>query len=97
MESVGQRIVWREVTLEAASYPPFGSGFQTYPPREAFQHFECACDTEMARGIGVTCVHDPWSGQEWHINTDGVIKWGSAPVAVGPIRRRGGSDRFPDE
>ena len=85
------------LTHEAVSYPPFGAGFHTYPPTEAFHHFECACDTEMARGIGVACVHDPRSGQERHINADWVIKRRSAPAAVVAIRRRGGGDRLPDE
>ena len=80
------------LTREVASYPPFGAGFHTYPPVEAFQYFECACNPEMARGIGVACVHDPRSGQERHINADGVIKRGSAPAAVVAIRRRGGGD-----
>ena len=85
------------LTLEAASYPPLGAGFHTYLPIEALQHFERACDTEVARGIGVTCVHDSRSGQERHINADGVVKGGSAPAAVVAIRRRGGGDRFPNE
>ena len=45
----------------------------------------------------MACVHDQWSGQEWHINADGVVKGGLAPAAVVDIRRRGGDDRFPDE
>ena len=85
------------LALEAALHPPFGAGFHTYSRVEAFQHFECACDTEVARGIDVACVHDPRSGQARHINADGVMKGGSAPAAVMDIRRRGGGDRFPDE
>ena len=50
------------LTFEAASYPPFGADFHTYPPVETFQHFECHCDTKVARSLGVVCVHDPWSG-----------------------------------
>ena len=50
------------LTFEAASYPPFGADFHTYPPIETFQHFECPCDTKVARSLGVACVHDPWSG-----------------------------------
>ena len=84
------------LAFEAASYPSFGADFHTYPPIETFQHFQCACDTEVARGIGVACVHDPWSGQEWHINEDGVVKGGSALAAV-VARRRGGGDRIPAE
>ena len=49
-------------TFEAASYPPFGADFHTYPPIETFQHFECPCDTKVARSLGVACVHDPSSG-----------------------------------
>ena len=47
------------LTLEAASYPPFGADFDTYPPIETFQHFKCLCDTKMARNLGVACVHNP--------------------------------------
>ena len=47
------------LTLEAASYPPFGADFHTYPPIETFQHFECPCDTKVARSLGVAFVHDP--------------------------------------
>ena len=50
------------LTFEAASYPPFGADFHTYPPIETFQHFEYCCDTKVARSLGVTCVHDLWSG-----------------------------------
>ena len=85
------------LTLEAASYPPFGAGFITYPPMEAFQHFECACDTEVTRGIGVACVHNPRSGEERHINADGVVEGESALAAVVAIRCRGGSDRCSDK
>ena len=85
------------LTLEAASYPPFHACLHTYPPIEAFQHFECACDTEVTRGIGVACVHDPRSGQEWHIYADEVIEGGSAAALVVAIRRRGDGDRVPDE
>ena len=45
----------------------------------------------------MACVHDPRSGQEWHIDADGVIKKGSALAVVVGIRRRGGGDRFPNE
>ena len=85
------------LTLEAASYPPFGAGFNTYPPIEAFQHFECACDTVVARCISVACMHDSRPGQEWHIDADGFIREGSAPAAVVDIRRRGGDDRVSNE
>ena len=81
------------LALEAASYPPFGVGFHTYQPIEAFQYFECACDNEVARGIGVAYMHDPRSGQEWNINADGVIKerWIGSGGCCGhqaPRRRR---------
>ena len=49
------------LTLEAVSYPPFGADFHTYAPIETFQHFECPCDTKVARSLGVACVHGPWS------------------------------------
>ena len=45
----------------------------------------------------MACVHDPRSGQERHINADGVIEGGLAPAAVVAIRRRGDGDRLPDE
>ena len=45
----------------------------------------------------MACVHDPRSGQERYIDTDGVIKERSAPAAVVAIRRRGGGDRFLDK
>ena len=85
------------LTLEAASYPPPGAGFHAYSPIAVFQHFECACDTEVARGIEVACVHNPRSGQERPIKADGVIGGGSAPAAVVAIRRRGDGYTFPDE
>ena len=85
------------LTLEAAPYPPSSAGFHTYPPIEALKNFECACDTEVTKGIGVVCAHDPRFGQERHINTDGTIKEGSASAAVVAVRRRGDGDRFPDE
>ena len=28
----------------------------------------------MTEGIGVACVHDPRSGQKWHIDANGVIE-----------------------
>ena len=84
------------LAFEAASYLPFGADCHTYPPIETCQHFECACDTEVARGIGVACVYGSWSSQEWYINADGVVKGGSAFVAV-VARRRGDGDRFPAE
>ena len=83
--------------LEAASYTTVSAGFHTYLPIEAFQYFEGECDTEVVRVIGVASVHDPPSGQEWHINADDAIKKESAPAAVVAIRRRGGGNRFPDE
>ena len=55
------------------------------------------CKNEVTRGIGVACVHDPRSGQERHINADGVIQGGSARAAVVSIRRRGDDDRFSEE
>ena len=70
------------LTLEAASYPPFCADFHTDPPVKASQHFECACDAEVARGIGVACVHDPRSGQVRHEDANRVIKGGSASATV---------------
>ena len=97
------------LTFEAASYTPFSAVFRTYLTIEAFQHFEYACDTEVERVIGVAAVHDPRSGQEWHINADDAIRGESAPAAVVAIRgesapaavvairRQGGGNSFPDE
>ena len=65
--------VFSGLTLEAASYPTSGAGFHIYLPIEAFRHFLCASDTEVTRGIGVACVHDPRSSQERHMNADGVL------------------------
>ena len=78
------------LAFEAASYPPFGAGFHAYPPEKAFEHFECSGDAEMAGGLGMACVHDPWSGQEWHIDADGVIKGGAASAARAIGRELGG-------
>ena len=78
--------------------PTIVAGFHIYPPIEAFQHLKCACDTEVTRGIGgVACVHDTRSGQDQHINADGVIKGRSAAAAVMTIRRLGDGVEFPDE
>ena len=77
--------------------PDSGAGFHTHPPTKAFQHFECACETEVTRGIGVACVHNPRSGQERHVNADGVIEGWSAPAAVVAIKRRTHGNRFPEE
>ena len=85
------------LTLEAASYPPSSADFHTYRPKKAFQHFECACDAVVPRVIGVECVHNPRSGQERHINADGVIEERSAPAAVVDFRRRGDGYRFSDK
>ena len=60
--------------FKAAAHPPFCAGFHTNPPVEAFKHFESARNTEMTGGISVACVHDPRSGQERHIDANGVIK-----------------------
>ena len=85
------------LTLEATSYYPFCADFHTDPPVEAFQHFECACDTKVARGVGVTCVHDPRSGQVWHVDAKGVVKEGTASAAVVGRRRQGVGDGFPNQ
>ena len=84
-------------TLEAASYPPFYADFHTDPPVEAFQHFECACDTEATRGTGVAFVHDPRSGQVRHVDANGIIKGGTASTAVVGLRRQSGGNGFPNE
>ena len=55
-------------------HPPFRAGFHTNPPVEAFKHFEGAHNTEVTGGIGVACMRDPRSGQEWHIDVNGVIE-----------------------
>ena len=50
---------------------------QTFMPnhqQKKFKHFEGAHNTEMTEGIGVACVHDPRSGQKWHIDANGVIE-----------------------
>ena len=85
------------LTLEPASYPPFCADFHTDPPVEAFHHFECTCDTEVASGIGVACVHDPRSGQVRHVDANGIIKGGTASTAIVGLRRRGGGNGFPNE
>ena len=76
MGRIGQRTVWREVLragpLRQRRTHHFRAGFHTNPPIEAFKHFEGARDTEVTGGIGVACMHDPRSGQEGHIDANGV-------------------------
>ena len=71
--------------------------FHTYRPAEAFQHFKWACDTKVARGIGVACVHDPRAGQVWHVDANGVVKGGTASAAVVGRRRQGVGNGFPNQ
>ena len=85
------------LTLEAKSYPPLCADFHTDRPVEAFQHFECACDTKVVRGIGVAWVHDPRSGQVWNVDADGVIKGGTASAAVVGRRRQGVCNGLPNQ
>ena len=85
------------LTLEATSYPPFYADFYTNPPVEAFQHLECACDTKVARGIGMVCVHDPRSGQVRHVDANRFMKGGTASAAVVGLRRQGVGNRFPNQ
>ena len=52
----------------------------------------------MTRGIGAACAHDPRSGQERHMNAEGVLERGSAPAAtIVAIKRRSDGYKFPDE
>ena len=51
----------------------------------------------MTRGIGAACVHDPRSGQERHMNIDGILQRGSALAAIAAIKRRSDGYHFPDE
>ena len=37
----------------------------------------------MTGGIGVACVHDPRSGQKWHIDANGVIEGKPAEAGRG--------------
>ena len=67
---------------EAAAHPLFRADFHADPPVKTFKHFEDAHNTEMTGGIGVACVHDPRSGQKWHIDANGIIK-GSRPRRAG--------------
>ena len=62
------------MAFEAAAYPPFRAGFHANPPIEAFRHFESAHDTEVTGGVGVAHLHDPRSGQEGHVDANGVVK-----------------------
>ena len=62
------------MAFEAAAYPPFRAGFHANPPIEAFKHFESARDTEVTGGVGVARLHDPRSGQEGHVDANGVVK-----------------------
>ena len=62
------------MAFEAAAYPPFRAGFHANPPVEAFKHFESARDTEVTGGVGVARLHNPRSGQERHVDANGVVK-----------------------
>ena len=62
------------MAFEAAAYPPFRAGFHANPPIEAFKHFESARDTEVTGGVGVARLQDPRSGQEGHVDANGVVK-----------------------
>ena len=60
------------MAFEAAAYPPFRAGFHANPPIEAFN--ESARDTEVTGGVGVARLHDPQSGQEGHVDANGIVK-----------------------
>ena len=78
------------LAFEAAAYPPFRAGFHANPPVEAFKHFESARDTEVTGGVGVARLHDPRSGQERHVDANGVVK--RRPSKAGGVAvRLGGS------
>ena len=66
------------LAFEAAAHPPPRADFHADPREKTFKHFEGACNTEMTGGIGVACVHDPRSGQNGHIDANGVIEGGPA-------------------
>ena len=68
---------------EAAGDPLFRADFHAEPPVKKFKHFEGAHNTEMTEGIGVACVHDPRSGQKWHIDANGVIEGKPAEAGRG--------------
>lgn len=53
-----------------------------------------ARNTEMAGDISVACLHDPWSGQTWHADTDRVTERGSVGASKGAIRSKGGQLRW---
>ena len=78
-------------------YPPFRAGFHTNPPIEAFKHFEGARDTEVTGGIGVACMHDPWSGQEGHIDANGVVERRPSKAGRGTIWSGGYDDGAEDK
>ena len=44
----------------------------------------------------MTCVHDPRSGQVWHVDTNGVIKGGTASAALVGLRRQAVGNGFPN-
>ena len=72
-----------ELSDEAAGDPLFRADFHGEPPGKKFKHFEGAHNTEMTEGIGVACVHDPRSGQKWHIDANGVIEGEPAEAGRG--------------
>ena len=85
------------LTIETASHLPFCAHFHTEPPKEEFQYFEGARDTEMIEGIGMAYVHDPRSGQKRYIDAGEAIKGTSARIARVAISRWGYDNRFSDE
>ena len=78
-------------------HPPFRAGFHTNPPVEAFKHFEGAHNTKVTGGIGVACMHDPQSGQEGHIDANGVIKRGPSNTGRRAIWAGGNCDVVADK
>ena len=51
----------------------------------------------MTEGIGVSCVHDPRSGQKWHIEANGVNEGKPAEAGRGVNWAGSYCDRVSDE
>ena len=78
------------MAFETAAFPPFRAGFHDNSPIEAFKHFESARDTEVTGGVGVARLHDPRSGQEGHVDANGVVK--RRPSKAGRVTVWSGGD-----
>ena len=63
----------------------------------AFKHFEGARDTEVTGGIGVACMHDPRSGQEEHVDANGVVERRPSKAGRGTIWSGGYGGRAADK